>query len=149
MRFCTSLLIAILFTLKTYPQEVILNDGYYMKDGKLFTGVYEEKDEAGLIRAAYTIKKGLLDGKTTIFNQGVLLEKRNYRKGKKHGPWEKYENSILVSEAGFLKDQKHGKWHIRDSNGILRYEMFYKRGRKVGTWKMWDEKGILVNEKKY
>ncbi|MDD3875590.1 MAG: hypothetical protein PHT69_03160 [Bacteroidales bacterium] len=130
-------------------QEITQNDGFYYKEGVLFTGIYEQTDEFGYISARLSIKKGLLDGVSEIFENRVLIEKRSFRKGQKHGPWLKFENGILISSAQFLKDRKHGKWSIWDSNGTLRYEMFYKKGKKVGIWKMWNENGVLISEKPY
>lgn len=132
-----------------FGQAITQNDGYYYKDGKLFSGIYEETNDKDLLISRLSIYKGLLDGKCDYFENGLLVEKRAFKKGKKHGAWSTFENEKKISEAFFLNDNKHGTWHIWDTNGVLRYEMFYKKGKKVGVWKMWDEKGNLISEKKY
>jgi len=130
-------------------QELTQNDGYYYQNGKLFTGVYEEKNESNQVVSKLSISKGLLNGESEIYDNGILVEKRNFRKGQKHGQWSKFEHGKQVSCAQFLNDKKHGKWRIWDTDGTLRYEMFYKKGKKSGVWKMWDEKGSLISEKAY
>jgi len=149
MRLFITFSFSFLFTLGIFAQEVVLNDGLYMKEGRPYSGIFQEFDETGELKTVYSINKGLLDGETTIYKQEQLIERRNYKKGKKHGLWEKYENTILVSRAAFHNDRKHGKWLIWDVGGVLRYEMFYKKGKKKGTWRIWDENGVLQSTRDY
>ena len=144
-----SLLLFFITITFAFGQEVTLNDGYYLKEGKLFTGMYEQTNAESQIVSRLSIKKGILDGVCEFYENNALIEKRSYCKGQKHGAWTKYENGKLISSAFFVKDKKHGKWCIWDSDGTLRYEMYYKKGKKTGIWKIWDEKGTLISEKKY
>lgn len=127
--------------------QITQYDGYYFRDGKYFTGIYEQFDESGSLTARIQIRNGLPDGTSEYFENGILVEKRAFKNGLKHGIWEKFEGGKKVSEAVYLKDRKHGKWVIWDTSGVLRYEMYYKKGKKTGTWKMWDENGTLISEK--
>jgi antitoxin component YwqK of YwqJK toxin-antitoxin module len=138
-----------LLSISLFSQEIKQYDGYYYINNKLYSGVYDEKSADGYVVTKFSIKNGLLDGITEIYEKDILVEKRSFKSGKKHGLWERFENEKMISKAMYIRDNKHGKWLIWDSEGVLRYEMYYKRGKKVGVWKMWDEKGKLISEKKY
>ncbi len=129
--------------------QITQNDGYYFKNGKLFTGTFEQHDDTGQLTARISVKNGLPDGISEYYSGGKLVEKHSYRNGDKHGTWEQFENEKKISEAIYHKDKKHDKWLIWDTNGTLRYEMYYKKGKKIGAWKMWDENGKLISEKTY
>lgn len=148
MKYFQTILVFFLFY-SSIQAQFTQNDGYYYKDGQLFSGIYEQYNESGQLTARLSLKNGLPDGISELYKDGILYEKRSFSKGSRNGIWETYENNSKVSEAWYKKDKKHGKWLIWDSSGNLRYEMYYKKGKKTGVWKMWDENGVLISEKKY
>lgn len=131
--------------------ELEYRDGYYYKNGMLYTGTHVSHYEGGAVEMEMTIRNGLLDGITRVYHpNGIQKEQRFYAEGLMDSLWINWnENSIKLGEARYKKGIKDGYWYIWDENGVKRYEMFYRDGRKAGKWFMWDEKGNLISEKDY
>lgn len=143
----------ILFSTLTglYSQELEYRDGYYFKDGMLYTGTHTEYFENGETKVIRNIKDGTEHGKVTLFHSnGNKNEERTYVMGLKEGVWISWsEEGIKIAEASYKNDLKHGYWYVWDHSGVKRYEMYYQEGKKSGTWYMWNEKGELVNKREY
>lgn len=134
-----------------FSQSLEYSEGYFYKNGMLYTGTYTEYWPNKNVKLVQNIRNGVEDGVSEIyFEQGKLQEQRSYFEGEKHGIWSTYNASgTKVAEANYRHNSKDGIWRIWDEYGKIRYEMYYSNGEKTGTWRMWDENGKLLNERDY
>ncbi len=133
-------------------QDMTLQDGKFMKDGKVYTGSFSEYGDDGQLLVLHeSIVNGLENGLVTYYHaDGQKKEQRSYKKGEKHGIWISYfENGQKSGTANYSNGIKDGVWYVWDENGQLRYEMFYKNGEKDSTWKIWNETGELLSSKDF
>ncbi|HRZ76060.1 MAG TPA: hypothetical protein P5248_01750, partial [Bacteroidales bacterium] len=71
-----------------FAQQLEYRDGYYFKDGMLYTGTHTEYYENGNPRVIRNIKDGSEHGKVILFHSnGQKNEERNYSMGRKEGTW--------------------------------------------------------------
>jgi antitoxin component YwqK of YwqJK toxin-antitoxin module len=145
------IIIVLLASAKLYSQNLEYSDGYYYKNGMLYSGTYIENWSDDHVKMVQSIRNGLEDGITELyFMNGQLQEQRSYLEGQKHGLWITYnESGVKIAEANYRHDKKDGIWRIWDDKAVLRYEMYYTNGDKTGTWRQWDETGKLINERSY
>lgn len=131
--------------------ELEYRDGYYFKNGMLYSGTHITYYEDGMVQMEMKVLNGLLDGVTKVFYpNGTQKEQRWYHEGEMDSLWINWsEKGIKVAEARYKKGIKDGYWYIWDEKGVLRYQMFYREGKKAGIWYIWDEKGKLISEKNY
>jgi antitoxin component YwqK of YwqJK toxin-antitoxin module len=134
-----------------YSQSLEYSEGYYYKNGMLYTGTYTEYWPNKNVKLVQNISNGLEDGISELnFENGKLQEQRSYQDGQKHGIWYTYnESGVKIAEANYRHNKKDGIWRIWDESGKIRYEMYYSNGEKTGTWRIWDEMGNLTNERNY
>ncbi len=151
-----AIVLTLFFTISTLMlqaqrAELEYRDGYYYKNGMLYTGTHVYRYEEGTVKMEMNVRNGLLDGITRVyFPNGIQQEQRCYQDGEIDSLWITWnEKGVRIGEARYRLGKKEGFWYIWDDNGTKRYEMFYKDGSKAGTWYMWDENGILVSEKNY
>ena len=96
--------------------------GSVLHHGELFTGISEERDEAGRLRALIC-----------------------YRQGWRHGPayaWDAHGD--LVREDHYFMSARNGprrEW----CRGVLRLEEIWERQQLLWR-KRWDERGVLVED---
>jgi antitoxin component YwqK of YwqJK toxin-antitoxin module len=126
-------------------------DGYYYKNGMLYTGTHITYFEDSTIQMEMKVRNGSLDGITRVFHpNGTQKEQRYYNEGEMDSLWINWnEKGVKLGEARYRSGKKDGFWYIWDDNGVKRYEMFYRKGKKAGTWYIWDENGNLLSEKRY
>lgn len=143
--------ILLLTITNVYSQALEYSEGYYYKNGMLYSGTYTEYWGNKNPKLVQNISNGLEDGITELyFENGKLLEQRSYLEGQKHGLWNTYnEEGLKIAEANYRHNKKDGIWRIWDEKGTLRYEMYYSNGDKTGTWRTWDENGKLTGERNY
>jgi antitoxin component YwqK of YwqJK toxin-antitoxin module len=143
------LLSVILISTIIQAQKVEEKDGLYYCNDKLYTGLYEIKDNDEIKNM--NILEGKLEGTTTIFYlSGQKKEQQSYKNGLFDGLWITWnENGQKLAEANYSEGNKHGKWFIWDEKGTLRFEMNYENNQRVGKWTMLDENGKLISEKVY
>jgi antitoxin component YwqK of YwqJK toxin-antitoxin module len=134
-----------------FSQSLDLIDGYFYKNGMIYTGTYTEFWPNNKTKMIQHIQNGLADGITELFfEDGKINEQRSYLEGQKHGDWYIYnEQGVKISEANYRHNKKNGIWHVWNDNGILLYEMYYSNGEKIGKWMIWDEKGNIIMERQY
>ena len=148
-----SALIAVLLiaTISAFSQALEYSEGFYYKNGMLYSGTYTENWPNKNVKVIQDIRNGLEDGITEIyFENGKIQEQRSYLEGQKHGIWFTYnEAGTKLSEAYYRHNKKDGIWRIWDETGKLRYEMYYSNGEKTGIWRIWDETGKLTSERNY
>jgi antitoxin component YwqK of YwqJK toxin-antitoxin module len=152
-RFVFFLFLTLLISsdLTAQRDELEYRDGYYFKNGMLYSGTHVTYFEDGGVQMEMKIRNGLLDGVTKIFYlSGIQKEQRYYHEGEMDSLWINWsELGVKVGEARYKKGTKDGFWYIWDEKGVLRYKMFYREGKKAGIWYIWDEQGKLVSEKNY
>jgi antitoxin component YwqK of YwqJK toxin-antitoxin module len=134
-------------------QNVIVKKGLYLhkETGKPYSGIYKEFDAEGRLVSETSIKDGLLDGNTFIYNpSGTKKEMRGYKAGLKNGTWAVWnEKGVKTAEASFAAGKKDGFWYVWDDEATKRYEMFYQNGEKKGTWIQWDENGVEISRETF
>ena len=54
--------------------QITQNDGYYFQNGKLFTGIFQQHDDAGQLTVKISVKNGLPDGSASIIQAVFLLK---------------------------------------------------------------------------
>jgi antitoxin component YwqK of YwqJK toxin-antitoxin module len=135
----------------TQADNLEYRDGYYFKNGMLYTGTHTVHYDQGGIEMEMQVRNGLLNGFTKIYYlNGQQKEQRYYTEGKMDSLWINWnEQGVKLGEARYKMGAKHGGWVIWDDNGQKRYEMYYTDGRKTGMWRMWNENGELVSEKDF
>ena len=151
MKKITLLSILLITLTSVYSQSLEYSEGYYYKNGMLYTGTYTEYWPKQTVKLVQNISNGLDDGITEVyFENGKLQEQRSYFEGQKHGIWYTYnEAGAKIAEANYRHNKKDGIWRIWDENGTIRYEMYYSNGEKTGTWRIWDENEKLTGERNY
>ena len=143
--------VLLLIYVGVYSQTLEYSEGFYYKNGMLYSGTFTENWPNNNIKIVQTIRNGQEDGITEIyFENGILQEQRSYLEGQKHGIWYTYnEAGAKIAEANYRHHKKDGIWRIWDDEGRLRYEMYYSNGEKTGVWRIWDETGTLISERNY
>ena len=149
-KIITALLLTLICSL-TWAQITEREGLYYDKEGQLYSGIHEEKNENGSTKFKLSIFEGKLHGESTyFFENGEVNEIRLYHHNQMHGTWKTFNNEkIKTGIANYSLGKKNGIWRIWDDNGTLRYDMLYKDGKKTGEWKIYNEKGELVATRKY
>lgn len=139
----------ILFSSIIYAQKLEEKDGLYYNENKLYTGLFEKKDNDAITKM--NILDGKLEGITIVFYlSGQKKEQQSYKNSIFDGLWITWnENGQKLAEANYKDGNKNGKWFIWDEKGTLRYEMNYENGQRKGKWVMSDENGKLISEKEY
>ena len=139
----------VLFYTLIFAQQIEEKDGLYYNDNKLYTGIFEKKDNDALTKM--NILDGKLEGITNVFYlSGQKKEQQSYKNGQFDGLWINWnESGQKLAEANYKEGNKDGKWFIWDEKGTLRYEMNYEKGERKGKWVMSDENGKLISEKVY
>jgi len=134
-----------------FSQSLEYSEGYFYKNGMLYTGTYTESWPNSNPKLVQSISNGLEEGISELyFENGKIQEQRSYSEGKKHGIWITFDTTgVKISEANYRHNKKDGIWRIWDESGKLRYEMYYSNGEKTGTWRIWDEKGTMTSERNY
>ncbi len=91
-----------------------------------------------------------LEGSATYYNQdGILLSKRNYKKGHVIFENEYFENGNLKQVTYYKYGNKEGVFEKYNEEGIKRKEGTYKNGYKHGEWRHYDSEGELVTTHTY
>ncbi|MFA5972212.1 MAG: hypothetical protein WC780_07670 [Lentimicrobiaceae bacterium] len=95
-----------------YNQALEYSEGFYYKNGMLYTGTYTEYWPDKTVKMVRNISNGLEDGITEIyFENGKLQEQRSYLEGQKHGLWTTFdETRIKIAEANYSHNKKG--WHL-------------------------------------
>lgn len=89
-------------------------------------------------------------GKETMYikydAEGTLSETGCYLNGVKHRSWTYFtKDKKPVAVANFNRGVREGKWLIWDSEGYLRYEIYYKNNRIKSAYEL-NREGLMVAE---
>ena len=115
------------------------------KDFTLLPDMVIEKNDAGVVIAAYFEKDRVYDGEyVTYFLDGSIESVCFYREGALHGPSKIFnESGILLSETEYLFGKKEGKVTRRYLSGTLSAIERFKEGEKEGKQEYFGEDGSL------
>ncbi|WP_179345644.1 toxin-antitoxin system YwqK family antitoxin [Winogradskyella ursingii] len=107
-------------------------------DGKDFIGqwvYYHRNSDKKMIVENYN-DVGQLEGERKVFYEnGVMAEHANYRKGKLEGEAKWYsDKSVLIKVANFKNGEFHGPYKTFDNQGNITTEGNYDEDKKTGTW---------------
>lgn len=151
---------------KEYNENGIISYEYIMKNGErngLFktyhdngqlemigiyvngeaNGNFKKYSENGDLFATYSKVNGEYDGLLTIYNNGKISEKINYKNGVRDGLYSKYSyndgDTLLYEYSGTIRnEQKDGIWHLylyRDGKKEIAEFTTYKNDIKHGRFK--------------
>jgi antitoxin component YwqK of YwqJK toxin-antitoxin module len=95
------------------------------------------------------MRKNYVNGKkdgewTTLYDNGVLHQKRFYVQGKRDGLTETYlENGWIIKKGYHKEGKKDGLWRDYNDNRTKSQVRRYVNGKKHGVCKTWYDNGIL------
>ena len=129
---------------------------YYLNDD-LFSGVvftdFDSSDTYVKIKEEYHVVNGKKEGVyKSMYENGNIEIKCNYKNGKKEGVWEKwFKNGTLKYQGGYKNGQKEGTLKSWFSNGNLSFINTYKNGKKHGLCKNYSKtgSGLILCDKNY
>lgn len=102
-------------------------------------------DEDGRVRQQSAYVRGLMDGKTTMYADGLLLAEVDYVQGKRHGFFRSYgDTGTLSSCVAYAKDKPHGAAEYYYPGGRLARSAHHVDGLLDGEVHDYDEAGLLL-----
>jgi antitoxin component YwqK of YwqJK toxin-antitoxin module len=138
----------------------IYHNGYligytYMDKSGGFVPVIPVKNETGTVKAffkngspsiEYTLKRGFLDGKRTVyFPDGKIKTEELYASGDQYGlEKDYYPSGKIKAEENWNNDKKDGKSVYYYENGKVKSEEYYFDGSEHGDFKSYDQNGKLA-----
>ncbi len=148
------LLTALLFSYTTICAQINQDSDtglYYDSQGNLYTGIYQEYDDDGLLLRKLQFLNGEFNGENTVFfADGSVKEIQSYKGGLMDGTWITYNHSgVKTAQAGYRQGKKHGPWLIWNDKGILMFKMHYEEGNRSGTWVKYAENGEVISSVEY
>ena len=78
-----------------------------------------------------------------------LIEKGQYKIGKKEGVWKTYENGYLSSETNFKNGKEDGEYILYNQMGLITLRQNYKDGKEDGESIWFYENGQIESEYTY
>ncbi|PID27515.1 MAG: hypothetical protein CR982_05275 [Candidatus Cloacimonadota bacterium] len=82
---------------------------YYDKNKKLFTGKIIKLYHSGEKNLERSIKKGVLEGRSTVW----------------------FKNGKIMGQGYYIEGKREGEWSFFNENGSLKYTHYYKNGKRV------------------
>ena len=116
-----------LISASVFGQALEYSEGFYYKNGMLYSGTYTENWPNKNVKVVQAIRNGLEDGITEIY----------------------FENGKIQEQRSYLEGQKHGIWFTYNEAGTKLSEAYYRHNKKDGIWRIWDETGKLTSERNY
>ncbi|WP_338941153.1 toxin-antitoxin system YwqK family antitoxin [Fusobacterium nucleatum] len=131
--------------------ETVLKDNliYVGEETTPYTGVIETYNEQGILLEKTEFKNGLRDGssKKYFINGGKVSLEAIFSNGIQVGVQKRYyESGELLSELSYKNGKMDGIGKSYYQNGQVEMEEPYKNGERDGVIKVYDENGKLVRQ---
>ena len=131
--------------------ETVLKDNivYVGEETTPYTGVIETYNEQGILLEKTEFKNGLRDGssKKYFINGGKVSLEAIFSNGIQVGVQKRYyESGELLSERSYKNGKMDGIGKSYYQNGQVEMEEPYKNGERDGVIKVYDENGKLVRQ---
>lgn len=119
---------------------------YCTKDGKAFSGRYEQRDSTGQLASVENYHNGYLSGLATYWdNEGKLKERLYFKNGVKNGMDKVYyENRTIKYLLKYKDGLLDGRMDIYTEDGKLKGRLNYHEGELRSGFCV-DEQGTNVN----
>lgn len=107
-------------------------------------------DDDGRVRQQSAYVRGLMDGKTMLYANGLLLAEIDYVQAKRHGCFQSYgDTGKLSSRVAYAKDKPHGAAEYYYPGGQLARRAHHVDGLLDGEVHDYDEAGLLLSTTTY
>ena len=130
MKKLLTILCLVLLSVHSYSQEVIPEVETVTRDGLIYHQLSTEPLTGTVV---------------SFYDNGRLLNRKNYRNGKREGLWETFhENGQLWMRRNFIDGERDGLSEMYHDNGQLWERGNYIDGKKDGLWETFNDDEKLI-----